>query len=52
MTAEPPLRVLVAGAGGGIGGACVEALGQAGHQVVGVDRDADAHAVDVTQPGR
>jgi len=51
VTAEPPLRVLVAGAGGGIGGACVEALGQAGHQVVGVDRDADAHAVDVTQPG-
>ena len=54
MTAEPALRVLVAGARGGIGGACVEALRQAGHQVVGVDRDPgppDAHAVDVTGPG-
>jgi NAD(P)-dependent dehydrogenase (short-subunit alcohol dehydrogenase family) len=40
VTAEPTLRVLVAGARGGIGGACAEALLQAGHRVVGVDRDA------------
>jgi NAD(P)-dependent dehydrogenase (short-subunit alcohol dehydrogenase family) len=39
--------VLVAGAGGGIGGACVERLGRDGHEVVGVDRD----GVDVTRPG-
>jgi NAD(P)-dependent dehydrogenase (short-subunit alcohol dehydrogenase family) len=65
VTTEPPLRVLVAGSGGGIGGACVEALRRAGHRVVGVDRDPDqvegdpgapsaaggVHAIDVTRPG-
>jgi NAD(P)-dependent dehydrogenase (short-subunit alcohol dehydrogenase family) len=39
VSPEPTLRVLVAGARGGIGGACAEVLRQAGHQVVGVDRD-------------
>jgi NAD(P)-dependent dehydrogenase (short-subunit alcohol dehydrogenase family) len=49
-----PLRVLVAGARGGIGGACARLLEAAGHRVVGVDRDpgaAGVHAVDVTVPG-
>lgn len=49
-----PLRVLVAGARGGIGGACVRRLEGAGHRVVGVDRDPSAagvHEVDVTVPG-
>jgi len=39
MTAGGRLRVLVAGARGGIGGACLELLEREGHQVVGVDRD-------------
>jgi NAD(P)-dependent dehydrogenase (short-subunit alcohol dehydrogenase family) len=51
VTAERTLRVLVAGARGGIGGTCAQALRQAGHRVVGVDRDAEVHAVDVTLPG-
>jgi NAD(P)-dependent dehydrogenase (short-subunit alcohol dehydrogenase family) len=57
VTAAGRLRVLVAGARGGIGGACVELLRGAGHQVVGVDRDpgqgggtAPARAVDATLP--
>ena len=41
------LRVLVAGAGGGIGSACERLLRNAGHEVVGVDRP----AWDVTRPG-
>ena len=45
------LRVLVAGARGGIGGACVELLERDGHLVVGVDRAPGTHAVDVTLPG-
>jgi NAD(P)-dependent dehydrogenase (short-subunit alcohol dehydrogenase family) len=40
-------RVLVAGAGGGIGAAVLEALAAAGHAGYGVDRD----GVDVTEPG-
>ncbi len=40
------LRVLVAGARGGIGAACVERLRAAGHEVVGVDRD-DGHDITV-----
>jgi len=55
VTPAGPLRVLVAGARGGIGGACMELLEREGHLVVGVDRDAGAgpgtHAVDVTLPG-
>jgi NAD(P)-dependent dehydrogenase (short-subunit alcohol dehydrogenase family) len=39
MTTGGRLRVLVAGARGGIGGACVELLEREGHQVVGLDRD-------------
>jgi NAD(P)-dependent dehydrogenase (short-subunit alcohol dehydrogenase family) len=39
--------VLVAGARGGIGGACVARLDADGHRVLGVDRE----EVDVTQPG-
>jgi hypothetical protein len=57
VTAAGRLRVLVAGARGGIGGACVELLRGAGHQVVGVDRGAGqgggpvpARAVDATLP--
>jgi NAD(P)-dependent dehydrogenase (short-subunit alcohol dehydrogenase family) len=42
-----PLRVLVAGADGGIGAAVVQALAAAGHTAYGVDRD----GVDVTEPG-
>jgi len=42
MTAGGRLRVLVAGARGGIGGACVELLERDGHSVVGVDRDPGA----------
>jgi NAD(P)-dependent dehydrogenase (short-subunit alcohol dehydrogenase family) len=58
------LRVLVAGARGGIGGACVELLERQGHLVVGVDRAPGppgpgagapgrgaTHPVDVTLPG-
>jgi len=55
VTAAGRLRVLVAGARGGIGGACVELLREAGQQVVGVDRGpgqgggtAPARAVDAT----
>ena len=54
-------RVLVAGALGGIGGACVDLLARTGQRVVGVDRAAGApggaaptpavHAVDITVPG-
>lgn len=40
-------RVLVAGAAGGIGGACVRRLTQDGHQVVGIDRD---DGIDITHP--
>jgi NAD(P)-dependent dehydrogenase (short-subunit alcohol dehydrogenase family) len=50
MTAVGGLRVLVAGARGGIGGACVELLEREGHLVVGVDRPPGPHAVDVTVP--
>src|SRR5690349_19142120 len=39
--------VVVAGAGGGIGRACVERLTRDGDEVVGVDRD----SVDITVPG-
>ena len=39
MTAGGRLRVLVAGARGGIGRACVELLEREGHRVVAVDRD-------------
>lgn len=39
--------VLVAGARGGIGGACVAQLETDGHRVLGVDRE----DIDVTQPG-
>lgn len=42
MATAGRLRVLVAGARGGIGGACVELLEREGHQVVGVDRDPGA----------
>ncbi len=42
MTTGRRLRVLVAGARGGIGGACVDLLEREGHQVVGVDRDPGA----------
>jgi NAD(P)-dependent dehydrogenase (short-subunit alcohol dehydrogenase family) len=52
------LRVLVAGARGGIGGACVELLERQGHLVVGVDRAPGQPGrggapppVDVTLPG-
>ena len=41
------MNVLVAGAAGGIGGACVERLERDGHRVLGVDRE----RVDVTRPG-
>jgi NAD(P)-dependent dehydrogenase (short-subunit alcohol dehydrogenase family) len=41
------VTVLVAGAGGGIGRACVEALGRQGDRVLGVDRD----GIDITRPG-
>jgi NAD(P)-dependent dehydrogenase (short-subunit alcohol dehydrogenase family) len=57
-------RVVVAGARGGIGAACVELLERTGHQVVGVDRDpepdgdpgsaaapARVRGADVTLPG-
>jgi NAD(P)-dependent dehydrogenase (short-subunit alcohol dehydrogenase family) len=58
----PGSRVLVAGALGGVGGACVELLTRAGQRVVGVDRVArepaagatappEVHAVDITVPG-
>lgn len=42
------LRVLVAGAGGGIGAACVARLRAAGHDVVGLDRD---DGVDIAVAG-
>jgi NAD(P)-dependent dehydrogenase (short-subunit alcohol dehydrogenase family) len=42
-----PMHVLVAGAGGGIGSACIERLERDGHRVVGVDRE----GVDITRPG-
>jgi NAD(P)-dependent dehydrogenase (short-subunit alcohol dehydrogenase family) len=58
LTAVGGLRVLVAGARGGIGGACVELLERQGHLVVGVDRAPGPpagvgapQAVDVTLPG-
>jgi NAD(P)-dependent dehydrogenase (short-subunit alcohol dehydrogenase family) len=41
------VNVLVAGAAGGIGGACVGRLERDGHRVLGVDRE----RVDVTRPG-
>ena len=41
------MNVLVAGAAGGIGSACVEQLRDSGHRVVGIDRD----EVDITRPG-
>jgi NAD(P)-dependent dehydrogenase (short-subunit alcohol dehydrogenase family) len=41
------MRVLVCGAAGGIGAACVAAVQHAGHQVAGVDRP----TVDITVPG-
>ncbi|TDD65932.1 SDR family oxidoreductase [Jiangella aurantiaca] len=41
------MRVLVCGASGGIGSACVAALTAAGHQVHAVDRD----GIDITAPG-
>lgn len=45
-------RVLVAGAGGGIGGACVARLRAAGHAVAGADRTGDADVdADITAPG-
>jgi NAD(P)-dependent dehydrogenase (short-subunit alcohol dehydrogenase family) len=49
-------RVLVAGARGGIGAACMELLSRTGTRVVGVDRAegggaAEVHAVDITVPG-
>lgn len=48
MSATPrPQRVLVAGASGGIGGACVARLRARGDAVLGVDRDSD----DVALPG-
>jgi NAD(P)-dependent dehydrogenase (short-subunit alcohol dehydrogenase family) len=40
-------HVLVAGAAGSIGSACLELLERQGHRVVGVDRD----GVDITRPG-
>jgi NAD(P)-dependent dehydrogenase (short-subunit alcohol dehydrogenase family) len=43
----PPVIVLVAGARGGIGGACVARLEADGHTVLGVDRE----DFDVTRPG-
>jgi NAD(P)-dependent dehydrogenase (short-subunit alcohol dehydrogenase family) len=51
------MRVLVCGASGGIGAACVAAAERAGAKVVGVDRDSadrdsvDRHSADVTAPG-
>jgi NAD(P)-dependent dehydrogenase (short-subunit alcohol dehydrogenase family) len=58
LTAVGGLRVLVAGARGGIGGACVELLERQGHLVVGVDRPPSPpdrggapQPVDVTLPG-
>jgi NAD(P)-dependent dehydrogenase (short-subunit alcohol dehydrogenase family) len=41
------MPVLVAGAAGGIGSACVELLERQGHRVLGLDRD----GVDITRPG-
>lgn len=41
------MRVLVCGAGGGIGSSCVDALTAGGDDVVAVDRD----TIDVTRPG-
>jgi NAD(P)-dependent dehydrogenase (short-subunit alcohol dehydrogenase family) len=41
------MNVLVAGASGGIGSACVERLERDGHRVLGVDRD----GIDVTRAG-
>lgn len=41
------MNVLVAGAAGGIGSACVETLRGQGHRVVAVDRD----EIDITLPG-
>jgi NAD(P)-dependent dehydrogenase (short-subunit alcohol dehydrogenase family) len=41
------MTVLVAGAGGGIGGACVAAVERRGGTVLGVDRD----GADITRPG-
>jgi NAD(P)-dependent dehydrogenase (short-subunit alcohol dehydrogenase family) len=41
------MNALVAGAAGGIGGACVARLAAQGHRVTGVDRDDD----DITVPG-
>jgi NAD(P)-dependent dehydrogenase (short-subunit alcohol dehydrogenase family) len=58
VTAERTLRVLAAGARGGIGGACAQALRQAGHRVVGVDRegatggDHGAAGAGASSPGR
>lgn len=46
--ARPHGRVLVAGARGGIGGACVARLRARGDAVVGVDRDTGE---DITMPG-
>jgi NAD(P)-dependent dehydrogenase (short-subunit alcohol dehydrogenase family) len=42
-----PLNVLVAGAAGGIGRACVAALEYSGHRVHGIDRE----AIDITATG-
>ena len=66
MTAATALRVLVAGARGGIGSACVALLERGGHLVAAVDREPrpaggppgggpaggpEARAVDITLPG-
>ena len=42
-----PLRVLIAGSGGGIGAACADVLSEAGHAVFGADRPGH----DITVPG-